>query len=449
MQASRDERIAALPGIGIWLFQLVFPTTGLTLVLDRPAGQRAPGIYTLTLVGLVVAWYLACCSALGFAGMRRWIQAHRIQLVTLYASTMMGMVVIELYFRYQVKSAWAKMHRDIAPTEYSRELGWRLISGRQGVGEHGWRGPSRTNAKADGRYRIVCLGDSTTHGYRCRWEEAWPCQLESLLNADAGWTSKHGLAEVLNLGVPAFGTDQELLALKSYGLSYQPDLVILHLCTNDFADVSYDHDWRMPAYVTRYKPLFALEQGRLIMRLDFAPLPRHHSGSVYKIGDGPSFGWSSALLPEVGRFLVTSDSGIGWDENRWPIREEFRTEYARSRPLLWALVSEMARISERAGSRFLVTLSPAHMNAAIDQPPFRVGSFLREYQSDAAAAGVTAIHCIAEFFQEDGNRRFLSDQYHLNALGNALVARHIMSWLKVNEPHDKPHDSGLAAARPR
>ena len=197
---------------------------------------------------------------------------------------------------------WAKTHRNVAPTEYSRELGWRLISGRQGVGEHGWRGPYRTTAKPDGRYRIVCLGDSTTHGYWCPWEDAWPCQLENLLNADAEWTSTHGVTEVLNFGVPGFGTDQELIALKSYGLSYKPDLVILHLCVNDFADVSYDHDWRMSAYVTRYKPFFALEEGQLVIKRDFAPLPRHHSGSLYKAGEGPSFGLRSALLPEVGRF---------------------------------------------------------------------------------------------------------------------------------------------------
>jgi hypothetical protein len=88
------------------------------------------------------------------------------------------------------------------------------------------------------------------------------------------------------------------------------------------------------------------------------------------------------------------------------------------------------------------------MNAPIDKPPFRVGSFLREYQSDAAAASVPAIHCVAEFFEEDGNHRFLSGRYHLNALGNALVARHIMGWLTENEPHVNLHHSGLAVTRP-
>jgi hypothetical protein len=309
MRAPQNDTIAtSILGIAIWLLQLVFPTTGLILVLTRPVGQQAPGVYTLTLVGFVVAWYVACCSAVGVVRMRQWILAHRIQLITLYASTTLGFVVMEMYFRYQVKGSWAKTRRSVAPTEYSRELGWRLISGRQGVGEHGWRGPYRTTAKPDGRYRIVCLGDSTTHGFRCSWEEAWPGQLETLLNADAEWMSAHGVTEVLNFGVPAFGTDQELIALRNYGLSYQPDLVILHLCVNDFADVSYDHDWRMSAYVTRFKPFFEVEQGRLIMKRDFAPLPRHQSGSVYKPGEGPSFGLRSALLPEVGRFLVTLDN---------------------------------------------------------------------------------------------------------------------------------------------
>jgi hypothetical protein len=45
--------------------------------------------------------------------------------------------------------------------------------------------------------------------------------LEALLTADTEWTSTHGVTEVLNFRVPGFGTDQELLALKRYGLSYQ------------------------------------------------------------------------------------------------------------------------------------------------------------------------------------------------------------------------------------
>lgn len=40
--------------------------------------------------------------------------------------------------------------------------------------------------------------------------------------------------EVINMGVPAYGPDQEYLWLQSEGLKYQPDLVVLSLFINDF-----------------------------------------------------------------------------------------------------------------------------------------------------------------------------------------------------------------------
>jgi lysophospholipase L1-like esterase len=320
--------------------------------------------------------------------------------------------------------------------EYSRELGWRLVRGKDGVGEHGWRGPYRTTSKPKGCFRIVCLGDSSTHGYTCPWDEAWPHQLELLLNADFSWTIAHGKTEVINLGVTAFGTDQELLALKQEGLSFHPDMVILHMCANDFYDVSVDHKASERFFVPYHKPFFALEEGRLVLKRDYAPRHTHPSGRVYNAGDPLSFGLHSVVLQKVEWWIERMDIGRDPNEERVPILEAYQAEYARARPLLWALVREIANTSIAAGSRFLVTLSPTLMNAPTDVPPLRVGSFLQEYQADAAAAGVPAINCVAEFFAAGGNDRLRgeTDIYHLNRQGNALVARHIMRWLKANVP---------------
>jgi hypothetical protein len=91
----------------------------------------------------------------------------------------------------------------------------------------------------------------------------------------------------------------------------------------------------------------------------------------------------------------------------------------------------MEKASSAAGSQFLVTLSPTLMETDSDAPPWRVGSFIQEYQADAAAVCVPAINCIAEYFARGGNAKFVSasDPYHLNGQGNALVAQHIMRWL--------------------
>jgi hypothetical protein len=68
----------------------------------------------------------------------------------------------------------------------------------------------------------VALGDSVTFGLEVPIEQTYPKVLErELLN--------HGRAavEVINAGVPGYGTRQELAWLRAYGVRLSPDLVIL------------------------------------------------------------------------------------------------------------------------------------------------------------------------------------------------------------------------------
>jgi hypothetical protein len=215
-------------------------------------------------------------------------------------------------------------------------------------------------------------------------------------------------------------------------LSFHPDLVILHLCVNDFYDVSVERKWPR-AGVPYPKPFFVLEKGRLVFKRDFAPAPTQPSGQVYKAGDPLSFGLRPFAVRIAEMLLERSDIGRNPYDERWPILEAYQADYAWARPLLWALVREIARTASAAGSRFLVTLSPETMNAPTDGPPWRVGSFLQEYHADAAAAGVPAIDCVAEFFAAGGNDRLLEPgDPHLNKQGNELVARHTLRWIKAN-----------------
>src|SRR5205085_3550275 len=64
--------------------------------------------------------------------------------------------------------------------------------------------------------------------------------------------------------------------------------------------------------------------------------------------------------------------------------------------------------------------------------PWRDGSFLKEYEEDAKAAGLAAVNCVPEYFAEGGHDHFrlLDDPYHLNQEGNALIAQTTLRWLK-------------------
>jgi len=455
----------------VWLLQLAVPTIGLVPAVRRlqepyPSNRLAPLLITFCLV-----WYGACFLVLAVRAGRRWIASHAAQLIGLYVSVTASLAAAEVICR-MLDSTEQPWRPGGSMIDYSPVLGWTLAAGVGDTGTHGWRGPSVPRTKRDGQFRIACLGDSTTFGYLCSWAEAWPHQLEVSLNQDADWTRSHGITEVLNLGVSGYGPDQSMLALKEYGLSYSPDIVIFHLCLNDFADVAYDRNVT-PGGFTRYKPSFVLKDGHLVPVRDRVPLPRDPEGHEYHPGDSAhsarsSHFFQSALWQFVRKQAHDLSTGA-WRKDPlevsqpqyWPINDAFRAKYAKTRPLVWAMIREMSRVANEAGAEFLVTLSPANMKFVSrpeDAPPWRVATFLREYHDDADALGIPALDYAAEYFAEGGNKRFVIEQdgYHLNPQGNALVGQAAARWLKTAYPaaklrgvvsgnNESPHNLGERA----
>lgn len=94
----------------------------------------------------------------------------------------------------------------------------------------GWRDRQRALEKADGVYRILAMGDSNTFGFIVPAEKTYTRILEDRLRAE-------GIdAEVLNMGISGWGTDQALEALRSDGVLHRPDLVIMQFDENDLGE---------------------------------------------------------------------------------------------------------------------------------------------------------------------------------------------------------------------
>ena len=188
-------------------------------------------------------------------------------------------------------------------------LGWALAPGartRQSNREYdvavrinaqGFRADREyPHAPASGVTRVVTVGDSFTFGQGVEIQEAWPSILERRLEK----------AEVINLGVPGYGVDQQLLMLESRGLRFQPDIVVLGLHTPDiFRNTNASHG----QYA---KPLFRLGEDGLeltnvptpppgtpvpprdrgllhrskLFQMVFTRLERHGAGKVWEITEG-------------------------------------------------------------------------------------------------------------------------------------------------------------------
>ena len=123
----------------------------------------------------------------------------------------------------------------------------------------GFRDRDHSLEKPPGTKRVVLVGDSFSEAIEVNIEDTFARRLQNLLNqkGDGPW-------EIINLGVGDFGTAQELLALKHYGLSYSPDLVICQIfplndiCTNSIGLFDLCKTWNDPL-----RPYFIQSGGEL------------------------------------------------------------------------------------------------------------------------------------------------------------------------------------------
>lgn len=91
----------------------------------------------------------------------------------------------------------------------------------------GFREERELSVPKNGEFRILSLGDSITVGVGVAAEDTYAKQLESRLT-QAGLSSR-----VINGGVGAYGTWQEVDVVKEKGTAVQPDLVTLQFHWND------------------------------------------------------------------------------------------------------------------------------------------------------------------------------------------------------------------------
>jgi len=102
-----------------------------------------------------------------------------------------------------------------------RATGWVLARQRLPVRLPGTLG--------SGTIRILCLGESTTFGLGVSPRDAYPAQLEQILNARGDGRSY----VVFNAGVPATTSDRIVAALEENLARYRPNIVVTMMGIND------------------------------------------------------------------------------------------------------------------------------------------------------------------------------------------------------------------------
>lgn len=129
---------------------------------------------------------------------------------------------------------------------------------RVDTNSRGFRGPEVAPAR-ENTITLVGIGDSILFGHGVEWEETYLHLLEGLLAErypQAHW-------RVVNTGVPGYNTVMQVATLRAKALDLDPDLVLLHICDNDFGT---------PAFVRRAEDAWTLERSFVLdfLRRGFA-----------------------------------------------------------------------------------------------------------------------------------------------------------------------------------
>jgi hypothetical protein len=242
---------------------------------------------------------------------------------------------------------------------YSETYGWALRPGIRlpiprgqiTVDADGRRQHPR-RARAGGT-RVVSLGDSVAFGLDVGDEATLAARLEGLAP---------GL-EVVDLSVPGYGTDQELIKLEREGLALSPAVVLLNFClANDLVDNA------LPTFLydgVHPKPYFRQEDGALrahAEHLHLAPAARtalwlsEHSVLLNLASPG-----------HAGRVLAAR--GEGEEGVHWQTR--YNEVMARTEPLVALtaqLIETMDARARGAGARLVVVVHPTRRSFAEGAP---------------------------------------------------------------------------------
>jgi hypothetical protein len=363
-------------------------------------------------------------------------------LFSLIVATVLGEIVLRT-FGY--RDGRANLN---AFAQYDPLLGWRIkpnthttirepdYSTVLDYGPKGLRGKDIPYIKPVGISRAVILGDSMVDGYSVPLED----RVSEVLAARLGPG-----AQVVNLGVSGYSTDQELLMLESQGLKYQPDLVVLFLYYNDI----WMNGERLLARAT-YKPFFKLEaSGSLTLmgvpvphpspaledRFKFYALIRDNikrRASLYKMAT-LGHGWASASLP--------MPSGAGGTADQFRVyQKEDKPELRRVWAITRALLKRMNTETQEHGGHFLVFYAPSRVELSPEEwsqsnipDTYAADVVLRHLTEICNAEGIPLLDPTERFREarKNGPLSYAHD-VHWTKAGHRVAADLLMEYIQKN-----------------
>jgi len=345
-----------------------------------------------------------------------------------------GLSSLALFARATFVAAQPLFPEEVS-TEYDSEFGWvakKSFSAPNlygpGVGlntnSRGFRGMMPiTDAVPNGKFRLVCSGDSFTLGWGVADDETWCAQLAS------------EQMDVVNMGQGGYGIDQAYLWYRRDGLTLDHDIHILAFVTHDFARMAMD---RFLGYA---KPRLVVDADSL--RLVGVPVPRRDRARFARRFSRAIDGLRTAQL------VSGLTRRVGPDEAGDPPPDTSGTGDVFAR-----LVAQLHRINSAKQSRLVLVYLPGVVDFTNDAALL----WRNRTRRIADSLGVPLIDLIPElrklekldaqrmYFSERDEMRFEGATGHLNAAGNRWAADAIRA--RLDSLMTLPENAGVERREP-
>ena len=333
--------------------------------------------------------------------------------------------------------------------EHSNELGWKLkpnlklfLKKHNGDVDHAEIFLSTDSQSFRSTPKFVTesktgiiLGDSFTQGFYLSDRESIPWQVAELTQAN-----------VINTGVGAYSTDQELLMLKK---TVSPNIswVVLLLCANDLPLNLENKSWGL------YKPQFEVTGSSVNFQKIIPPQainskdPSSTEDAVDSLCCGSN--WQSMLHFSVVKFkkylkLITSPTSLATQirqDYQWVFPSISQYSYIlppsfyqnprslqREWDVTFQMIEKMAQISKSNGARFMVSYIP-EIAQILNRDG--VGEQFKPQAYFMRECARKNIECIdpTKSIEKHAMQSYIQDDGHLSAFGAQLMAREISSAL--------------------
>lgn len=299
---------------------------------------------------------------------------------------------------------------------------------RYRLNSRGYRGPEHTPRKQRGQ-RIAVVGDSFVFGVAVSDSDTIPARLQTQLRA-AGHQ-----AEVINVGYPASGLAQNLGNTARVIKDYRPDLVLLVLFSNDFAEVLHMGDSFPPPFLPELhrRPGQPAWPGRLGQLMLPRQMIRHAPGDDHSAGRwlarrSRAWLYAALMLHAAGTSNLPPDRQLPY----------LLTDSYQVEELIWQRLGRsldrLRALARAGGARPLLVLFTDFTIS---------GLAAQRVEAAAGQAGVALLDLSPLWQDREHFKRHHSLVWndHPNAAANSEAARTVGSWLAANGWLNSPASS--------